>query len=108
MEVLGWVFDTIKLTILLQFRKSFKLRQVFADWPHSRHSATRKQIAEMAGFLLHVSVAVRLEQVFVQRLMAHANMSLFSAAGILSSSKRSWRLVPLGPDSTVSSNFGAG
>ena len=94
-EVLGWVFDTIKLTILLQSRKSFKLRQVFAEWPHSRHSATCKQIAEMTGFLLHVSVAVHPDKFVVQ---AHANMSLFSAAGILSSRGRSRRLVPLGPE----------
>ena len=58
-EVLGWVLDTDKLTISLPSRKSYKFRQVLADWPHCQDSATCKQIAELTGFLLHVSVAVR-------------------------------------------------
>ena len=45
-----------------------------------------------------VSVAVRPGIVFVQRLMAHANMPLSSASVFLSSSERSRRLVPLGPE----------
>ena len=53
---------------------------------------------ELTGFLLHVSVAVRPGKCFVQILLAHANMPLSSAAGVLSSSERSRRLVPLGSE----------
>ena len=96
MEVLGWVLDTDKLTTSLPSRKSSKLRQVLADCPHYRHSATCMQIAELTGFLLYVSVAVRPGKFFAQRLLAHANMPLSSAAGFLC--HRSRRLVSLGPE----------
>ena len=42
LEVLGWVLDTDKFTFSLPSRKSSKLRQVLANWPHCRHSATCK------------------------------------------------------------------
>ena len=92
-------FDTTKLTISLPCRKSSKLRQVLAGWPYSRHFATFKQIAELMGFLLHVCVGGHTPgEVFVQRLLAHANMPLSSAACFLSSSERPRRLVPLDPE----------
>ena len=98
MEVLGWVLDTDKLTISLPSRKSSKLRQVLEDWPHSRHFATCKNIAELTGFLLHVSVSVRSEKCFVQKLLAYANMPLSLAAVFFTSSERSRWLIPLGSE----------
>ena len=97
LEVLGWVLDTDRPTISLAPRKCSKLRQVLADWSQPRHSATHKQIAELTGFLLHVSAAVRPGIFFMQRLLAHANMSLSLATGFSSLSERFRRLVPLGP-----------
>ena len=108
LEVLGWVVDTDKLIISLSPCKRSKVWQTLADWPHSRHSATCKQIVELTGFLLHVSVAVRPRKFFVQRLLAHATMPLCSAAGFSSSSKWSRRLVSLALSSTVTSNVGDG
>ena len=89
LEVLGRVLDTDKLTIFLPCRKSSKLRQILADWPNSRHSATCKQIVD--GFLIACVGGGTPWEVFVQRLLAYATMPLSLAAVFLSSSERSRR-----------------
>ena len=54
-------------------------------------------MGEFTCFVLHMPVVLRPGILFVQRLLAHINMSLSSPVGVLSSIKRCWRLVPFSP-----------
>ena len=59
LEVLGWIIDTEALTVTLPSRKRLKLRSLLAEWPPSRASASARQVSKLAGFLMHISFAVR-------------------------------------------------
>ena len=79
LEVLGWIIDTETLTVTLPCHKRLKLRSLLAEWPPSRASASARQVSQLAGFLMHVSFAVRPGSFFVQRLLASAGMPRIAA-----------------------------
>ena len=70
LEVLGWIINTEALTVTLSSHKRLKLRSLLAEWPRSRASASARQVSKLAGFLRHISLAVRPGLFFVQRLLA--------------------------------------
>ena len=72
LEVLGWVLDNDKLTIPCRPARALIFGRFLADWPHSRHSVTCKQMVELTDFLLHMSLAVSPGKFFVKIQLAHA------------------------------------
>ena len=99
LEVLGWVMDTEALTVTLPPHKRINLHELLAEWPSSRMSASAKQVSQLAGFLMHISFAVRPGSFFVHRLLAPAGMPSI-AAGLDFSDRMAnpGRRVALGPE----------
>ena len=75
LEVLGWIIDAEALTVTLPSRKRLKLRSLLAEWPPSRASASARQVSKLAGFLMHVSFAVRPGLFFVPRVASGAGFA---------------------------------
>ena len=99
LEVLGWIIDTEALTVTLPSRKRLKLRSLLAEWPPSRASASARQVSKLAGFLMHISFAVRPGLFFVQRLLASVGMPrVASGAGFAYRMSDPGRRVALGPE----------
>ena len=99
LEVLGWIIDTEALTVTLPSRKRLKLRSLLAEWPPSRASASARQVSKLAGFLMHISFAVRPGLFFVQRLLASVGMPrVASGAGFAYRMPDPGRRVALGPE----------
>lgn len=72
-----------------------KLGVLLDQWPSSRTWATARQVAELTGFLLHVSFAMRPGKFFVGRLLAAVGMpqSAVFPSGVVNPHQR----VTLGP-----------
>ena len=99
LEVLGWIVDTEALTVTLPSHKRLKLRSLLAAWPASRASASAKQVSQLAGFLMHVSFAVRPGSFFVHRLLASVGMPRIAAgADFAGRMANPGRRVALGPE----------
>ena len=79
LEVLGWIIDTEALTVTLPSHKSLKLQNLLPEWPSSRTTASAKQVSQLLGFLIHVSLAVRPGRFFGNRLLASVGMPRISA-----------------------------
>ena len=80
-------------------RDSLKLRLLLAEWPPSRASASARQVSKLAGFLMHISFAVRLGLFFVQRLLASVGLPrVASGAGFAFRMPDPGRCVALGPE----------
>ena len=73
-EVLGWLVDTNELTVAALPHKRLKRRLILAQWPPSRAYASAKKVSHLAGFLMHISFAVRRGSFFVHRLLASVGM----------------------------------
>lgn len=58
----------------MPLRKQQKLHRLLGEWPRSRLCATARQVAELTGFLLHVSFALRPGKFFVGCLLAAVGM----------------------------------
>ena len=71
--------DTEALTVTLPPYTILKLHALIAEWPPSRMSASAKQVSQLAGFLMHISFAVRLGSFFVHRLLASGRMPRIAA-----------------------------
>ena len=98
LEVLGWIIDAEALTVTLSSRKRLKLRSLLAEWPPSRATSAR-QVSKLAGFLMHISFAVRPGLFFVQRLLASVGMPrVASGAGFAYRMPDPGRRVALGPE----------
>ena len=99
LEVLGWLVDTEALTVTAPPHKRLKLRLLLAEWPSTRTYASAKQVSQLAGFLMHISFAVRHGSLFVHRLLASVRMPRIAAgdhfAGRMANSGRR---VALGPE----------
>ena len=79
LEVLGWWVDAEALTVTAPPHNRLKLRLLLAEWPPTRTYASAKQVSQQAGFLIHISFAVRPGSFFVHRLLASVGMSRIAA-----------------------------
>ena len=79
LEVLGWWVDTEALTLTAPPHKRLKLRVLSAEWPSTRTHASAKQVSQLAGFLMHISFAVRPGSFFVHRLLSSVGMPRIAA-----------------------------
>ena len=106
LEVLGWILDTQTLTVTMPLRKQQKLHRLLGEWPRSRLCATARQVAELTGFLLHVSFALRPGKYFVGCLLADVGMPQSDVFPSRVSNPA--RRVVLGPMFHDDLDFGAG
>lgn len=95
LDVLGWTLDTQQLTITMTDTKQQKLGRILAAWPATRRVATARQVAELTGFLMHVSFVLRPGKFFVGRLLSAVGMPASSA--FASQVPNPTRRVVLGP-----------
>ena len=79
LEVLGWLVGTEALTVTAPLHKRLKLRLLLAEWPPTGTYASAKQVSQLAGFLMHISFAVRPGSFFVHRLLASVGMPRIAA-----------------------------
>ena len=99
LEVLGYLVDTEALTVTSPPHKRLKLRLLSAEWPPTRIYASAKQVSQLAGFLMHISFAVRLGSFFVHRLLSSVGMRRIAAGDHFADRMaNSGRRVGLGPD----------
>ena len=69
LEVLGWVIDTVSMTISLAQTELTQLRELLAKWPNDRRVASESDLRSLMGKLLHVCEVVRPEMFFVRRML---------------------------------------
>lgn len=85
LEVLGWTFDTVAMTISLPESKLHSYSQMLAEWPPTRRSAPTKQVLSLLGKLIHAATVLRPGRFFVTRLLNQLGLSL---AGIDESERK--------------------
>ena len=69
LEVLGWVIDTVSMTISLPQTKPTQLRELLAKWPKGRRVASESDFRSLMRKLLHVCEVVRPGKVFARRMI---------------------------------------
>ena len=74
LEVLGWVLDTVAMTISLPQAKLTQLRELLAKWPGDRRIASESELRSLMGKLLHVCEVVRPGKFFVRRMLNQLGM----------------------------------
>ena len=97
--MLGWLVDTEALTLTSPPHKRLKLRLLLAEWPPTRTYASAKHVSQLAGFLMHISFAVRPGSFFVHRQLASVGMPRIAAGDHLAGRMANpGRRVALGPE----------
>ena len=98
-EVLGWLVDTEALTVTSPPHKRLKPRLFLAEWPPTRTYASAKQVSQLAGFIMHISFAVRPGSFFVNRPLASVGMPRIAAGDHFAGRMANpGRRVALGPE----------
>ena len=69
MIMLGWLIDTVAMTIAVPQEKIMRLRALLDEWPGSRREASVKEVRALLGKLLHLSEVVRSGKFFVRRIL---------------------------------------
>ena len=99
LEVLGWLVDTEAPTVTSPPHKRLKLRLLLAEWPPTRTYASAKQVSQLAGFLMQISIAIRPRSFFVHRLLASVGMPRMAAGDHFAGRMANpGRRVALGPE----------
>ena len=60
-------------------KKRLNLRLILAEWPPIRTYASPRQVSQLAGFLMHISFAVRPGSFFVHLVFASVGMPRIAA-----------------------------
>ncbi|CAB1102718.1 unnamed protein product [Ectocarpus sp. CCAP 1310/34] len=81
MEMLGWVIDTVALTISVSQEKVAKMRAMLAEWPVERRVATVTEVRSLLGKLLHLCEVVRPGKFFVRRILNQLGLPPMKAGG---------------------------
>jgi len=69
MVMLGWLIDTVAMTISVPPEKAVHVCEMLSQWPAGRRTATVKEIRSLLGTLLHLSEVVRPGKFFVRRIL---------------------------------------
>ena len=98
-EVLGSLVDTEALMVTSAPHNRLKLRLFSEEWPSTRSCALAKQVSQLAGFVMHISFAVRHGYFLMHRLLGLVGMPRIAAgdrfAGRMANPERS---VARGPE----------
>ena len=57
LEMSGWIIDTESHAVTLPSHKRLELQNLLAEWPLSRASVSVRQVSQLVGLLIHVSLA---------------------------------------------------
>ena len=102
----GWLVDTEALTVTAPPHKRLKLRLFLAEWPPTRTYASAKQVSQPAGFLIHISFAVRPGCFFVHLLLDSVGMARIAVSDHFAGRiANPGRRVALGPEFHVDLEF---
>lgn len=79
MNMLGWDFDTIAMSMSVPQEKVAQLRAMLEEWPGDRREAPVKEVRSLLGKLLHLSEVVRPGKFFVRRILNQLGLEPFRA-----------------------------
>lgn len=74
LEVLGWTFDTVTMSIEVSLDKLHALRALLQSWPASRTVAVETDVRSLIGKLLYLCEVVRPGKFFVRRMLTQLGM----------------------------------
>ena len=75
MEMLGWMIDTVAMTISVTQERVVQLRALLAQWPAERRAAPVKEVRSLLGKLLHLCEVVRPGKFFIRRILNHLGLA---------------------------------
>ena len=81
MEMLGWMIDTVAMTISVTQERVVQLRALLAQWPAERRAAPVKEVRSLLGKLLHLCEVVRPGKFFIRRILNHLGLAPLGAGG---------------------------
>ena len=79
MEMLGWMIDTVAMTISVTQEKVEQLQALLAQWPVERKVAPVKEVRSLLGRLLHLCEVVRPGKFFIRRILNHLGLAPLKA-----------------------------
>lgn len=97
MEMLGWMIDTVAMTIAVTQEKIVQLRALLAQWPTCRKVASVKEVRSLLGKLLRPSEVVRHGKKFARRVLNHLGLAPLKAGEDTGEGSGVGRKQPRGP-----------
>ena len=102
-EMLGWMIDTVAMTISVPLAKIAQLRELLAEWPTDRQSASVKDVRSLLGKLLHLCEVIRPGKFFVCQILNQLKLAPLTAkdtttSGVVDRRTKRYGRVELGPE----------